>query len=163
MLGFSATQAVELLLIVNALGIPARPVVGWVADNTLGPITTLITGLCVLSFMFFSWTGATSTTGIYVWSCFFGLSAGGAQGVFGGALSSLTKDPRKMGTRFGMVSTSLGFAALAGPPTAGAIIDRSDGSYVGAQIWAGTAVAVAALTLGACRTAITGRKWRVNV
>lgn len=147
----------------NALGVPARPVVGWIADNTLGPVTTLIAGLCVLSLMFFSWIGATSSTGIYVWSCFFGLSAGGAQGVFGGALSSLTKDPRKMGTRFGMVSTLLGLAALAGPPTAGAIIDRSHGSYVGAQVWAGAAVAVAAVMMGACRTVITGQKWRVKV
>lgn len=112
--------------------------------------------------MFFSWIGANDSTGTYVWSCFFGMAAGGAQGVFGGALSSLTKDPRKMGTRFGMVSTSLGFATLAGPPTAGAIIDGSDGSYVGAQIWAGSAVAIAALTMGACRTAITGRNWRVK-
>lgn len=162
-LGFSPTQSVELLLIVNALGVPARPFVGYVADNVLGPITTLMAGLCVLSVMFFSWIGVGSSTGIYVWCSFFGLSAGGAQGVFGGALSSLTKDPTKMGTRFGMVSTLLGFAALAGPPTAGAIIDRSRGSYTGAQVWAGTAVAVAAATVGACRTAITGRKWRVKV
>lgn len=136
--------------------------VGWLADNALGPITTLMVALCVLSLMLFSWIGATGSTGIYVWSCFFGLAAGGAQGVFGGALSSLTKDPRKMGTRFGMVATSLGFASLAGPPTAGAIIDRSGGSYVGAQIWAGTAIAVAALTIGACRTVITGRQWRMK-
>lgn len=162
-LGFSSTKSVELLLIVNAMGVPIRPFVGYVADNVLGPITTLIVGYCVLSVMFFAWIGVTGTTGIYVYCVFFGLSAGAAQGAFGGALSSLTKDPRKMGTRFGMVSTLLGFAALAGPPTAGAIVDRSGGSYVGAQIWAGVAVAAAALTIVACRVSLVGWKLRVKV
>jgi hypothetical protein len=42
-----------------------------------------------------------------------------------------------MGTRFGMVFSVLGFCTLAGPPTAGGMIENMNGSFLGAQIWAG--------------------------
>jgi len=145
------------------MSIPARPVVGYVADNVLGPINTVIVAMFVLSCMFFAWIGVTTKTGIYVFCVFFGLSNGAAQGVFGGALTSLTADPRKMGTRFGMVATLLGFAALAGPPTAGAIIDRSDGKYLGAQLWGAIVILAGAATVGASRIAITGWKLKAKV
>jgi ethanolamine transporter EutH len=57
--------------------------------------------------------------------------------MFTSGLASLTNDPAKMGTKFGMVCSVVGFATLAGPPTAGSLIERIDGSYLGAQIWAG--------------------------
>ena len=85
------------------------------------------------------------------------------QGVFVGALASLTEDPQKMGTRFGMVATVVGFATLAGPPTAGAIIDQSDGSFLWAQIWGGTVTAVGFGTLMGARFMATGMVWRVKL
>ena len=157
-MGFSSTRSVELLLITNALGIPARPVVGYIGDNVLGPINTITAGMLLLSAMFFVWIGVTTETGLYVFCVFFGLANGAAQGILGGALTSLTDDPRKVGTRFGMVATLLGFAALAGPPTAGAIIDRSNGNYLGAQLWGGLVIGAGALAAASCRLSITGKR-----
>lgn len=79
------------------------------------------------------------------------------------ALTSLTKDPKKMGIRFGMVETLCSFAALAGPPTAGAIIDRSGGEYMAAQIWGGSVMMAGAITLMASRISATGWKWRAMI
>lgn len=103
-----------------------------------------------------------SRTGIYAYSIMYGVVVSANQGTFFAALASLTKDPSKMGTRFGMVETLGSFAALAGPPTAGAIIDRS-GSYLGTQLWGGTVLAAAALTFVASRVAVIGWFWKVKI
>ncbi|KAJ2906605.1 hypothetical protein MKZ38_000860 [Zalerion maritima] len=137
-LGLSETEAVSLLLIINAMSIPARPIVGYLADHVLGPINTFALFCVVLSMMIFAWIAIHTLPALYVFSVFFGFANGAAQGVFVGSLASLTRDPRKMGTRFGMVCTLVAFATLAGPPTAGAIIDATGGKYIWAQVWGGT-------------------------
>ncbi|KAI8151959.1 Aspyridones efflux protein apdF [Colletotrichum sp. SAR 10_70] len=161
--GFSTTESVSLLLITNGLGIPSRPVVGYVADRYLGPINTFMLMTFILGCMEFVWIGVKTRTGMYIFSVFFGLSNGAAQGVFVGALASLTADPQKMGTRFGMIATLSGFASLAGPPTAGAIIDRSGGKYLGAQIWGGVVIIAGSLTVGAARVAKAGKAWSAKL
>ena len=61
-----------------------------------------------------------------------------------------------MGTRFGMVQTISAFASLAGPPTAGAILDTSNGNFTYAQIWGGTVFLLAAIITSGSRIASTG-------
>jgi MFS transporter, MCT family, solute carrier family 16 (monocarboxylic acid transporters), member 3 len=150
-------------LLLNGLGIPARPIVGFVADHVTGPLNLFIGAALVLSTMIFGWIGVTTRVGMYVFAVFFGLSNGAAQGVFVGALASMTSDPRKMGARFGMVISIAGLATLAGPPTAGAIIDRCDGRYLYAQIWGGLVIALAALTVAAARCWKSGLRWKVKI
>ncbi|KAF4541595.1 MFS monocarboxylate transporter [Lasiodiplodia theobromae] len=138
--GFSSTEAVSLLLITNATGIPLRPIVGYIADRFLGPINTFIIAMSFLGCMEFVWISVRTRLGMYIFSAFFGMANGAAQGMFVGALASLTTDPREMGARFGMIATLSGFATLAGPPIAGAIIDATGGRYIWAQVWAGCMV-----------------------
>ena len=68
-----------------------------------------------------------------------------------GGLASLTTDPSKLGTRFGMVCSILAFASLAGPPTAGALIQADDGGFFKAQVWAGTITIAGGLFIGAAK------------
>lgn len=145
------------------MSIPSRPLVGFLADRFFGPINLFAFHIMVLGCMIFAWTGVTTKTGMYVFSVFFGLSNGAAQGLFSGSLASLNKDPRKMGTRYGMVCTLVAFASLAGPPTAGAIIDKSGGRYLWAQVWAGVVIVLASLTIAASRCAATGFKLWVKI
>jgi MFS family permease len=160
---FSTTDSVQLLLITNGMSVPSRPIVGYLADRHFGPINLYAFHTLVLGCLIFAWTGVTTRTGMYVFSVFFGLANGAAQGLFGGSLASLTKDPRKMGTRFGMVCTIVAFASLAGPPTAGAIIDKSGGRYLWAQIWAGLVIVLASVTFAGTRCAVTGFKLWVKI
>ncbi|POR35042.1 Riboflavin transporter MCH5 [Tolypocladium paradoxum] len=162
-IGFSSIDSVTLLLIANAAGIPTRPVVGYLANNHFGPINVFVCATVFLSAIFYSWIGVTTRTGMYVFSAFFGVAVSANQGTFVASLASLTRDPSKMGIRFGMVETMCSFATLAGAPTAGAIIDRSGGEYLWAQVWGGTVVAAAALTFAASRVAATGWKWTVKI
>jgi MFS family permease len=92
-----------------------------------------------------------SVPGLYVWCVFYGLFAGGIQSLFPAGLSSLTSDPQKAGSRMGMGFTIVGFATLAGPPIAGAIISAQGGSYHGAQGFAGATLLLATALLAAAR------------
>ncbi|KAK3308960.1 major facilitator superfamily domain-containing protein [Chaetomium strumarium] len=157
---FSTTDSVQLLLITNGMSVPSRPVAGYLADRYFGPINVYTFQTLVLGCLIFAWTGVKTRTGMYVFSVFYGLAVGAAQGLFAGSLASLTKDPRKMGTRFGMVCTIVAFASLAGPPTAGAIIDKSGGRYLYAQVWGGLVIVLASLILAGARCAVSGfRLW----
>ncbi|KAK0752288.1 major facilitator superfamily domain-containing protein, partial [Schizothecium vesticola] len=153
---FPTTPSVHLLLLLSGLSVPTRPLAGYLADRHLGPVNTFTLATLLLGLMCFAWTGVRSRAGMYVFAVFFGLANGAAQGVFVGSLASLTADPRRMGTRFGMVCTTAAVATLAGPPMAGAIIDASGGGYVGAQVWAGVVICAGAALLGAARVKMGG-------
>ena len=119
--------------------------------------------LCYLAITFYAWIAVVTRTGMYVFAAFWGFAAGASQGCFVGALASLTADPQKMGTRFGMVTTITGFATLAGTPTAGAIIDQSGGVYTWAMVWAGSVAISAFLAMAASRVAVTGWKLKIKI
>ncbi|KAH8677820.1 major facilitator superfamily domain-containing protein [Xylariales sp. PMI_506] len=144
-LGFDDTTSVSLLLIVNAASLPLRPILGWVADRYTGPVNAYILANLLMGIVIFVWIAIWTPSAMYAFAVIYGLVNGAVQGSFPGALSSLTKDPSKAGTRFGMVCTIVGFATLAGPPTAGQIIDSSHGKYLGAQIWAGSIIVLSAV------------------
>lgn len=57
-----------------------------------------------------------------------------------------------MGMGFSVVS----FAVLTGPPLAGALIQKNNGNYLYAQMWAGATLLCGGLTLVAARLAKTG-------
>ena len=150
-IGLNNLEAVNLLIVINAAGIPVRPLIGYAADHWFGAVNTLITCVTLLGLMLYVWIAVTTTAGAYVWAVAYGIATGAAQGIFVGALASLTTDLSKMGTRFGMVCSILAFATLAGPPTAGALIQHDGGRFVYAQIWAGTVTICGALFIGAAR------------
>ncbi|KAL0938176.1 MFS monocarboxylate transporter [Colletotrichum truncatum] len=155
-IGFSSTSSVSLLLITNAVGIPARPIFGWLADTFIGPVNMFFLLVSSVGCLLYGWIGVRDRAAMYAFSAVYGVAVSSSQGMFVSALASLTKDPSKMGTRFGMVCTILAFATMAGPPTAGAIIDRSGGRYVFAQIWGGTVMVLCALMIAAARVWGTG-------
>ncbi|KAM0426463.1 hypothetical protein ACHAPT_008154 [Fusarium lateritium] len=148
-IGVSGATAANLLVIINAVGIPSRPLLGYLSDRWYNPLPTLVVASTFLACMLFVWIPVKSLGGMYAWVVLYGIATGGTQGIFVGALASLTKDPTKMGTRFGMVCSVLAFATLAGPPTAGGIIESMKGSFVGAQGWAGAVTATGTLFIAA--------------
>ena len=79
------------------------------------------------------------------------------------ALSSLTKDLTRVGTRIGMCFTVVSVAALTGPPIAGVLIQAGGGNYLYAQIWGGSVVFAGGLVLIAARICETGWYLRVRI
>ncbi|KAI1776234.1 MFS general substrate transporter [Hypoxylon cercidicola] len=160
---FTPTSAVSLLLITNAVGVPTRPIVGYIADAYLGPMNTFALTIVSLAVTFFAWIAIDTPSTMYAFAILFGVTNSASQTAFVAALASLSKDPAKMGTRFGMCCTVLGFATVAGPPTAGAIIDYCGGRYLWAQVWAGLVTVFGAATIMVARYWISGAKIKVKV
>ena len=69
------------------------------------------------------------------------------QSLFVGGVGSLTKDPRKMGARTGMVFSAISIACLTGPPIAGKLIDLCDGDFLYAQVFGGTVMVSGSVAL----------------
>lgn len=164
-IGMPYTSSLNLLLLLNGIGIIGRLLPNHLADrygaiNAFIP-TAIIAGICQLS-----WMAVTTTSGLYAWTIFYGIAAGGIQSLFPAGLSSLTTDLRKSGTRMGMVFTINSFATLTGPPIAGALISRCGGQYYGAQAFAGAMLLLGAGFMVAAKVARTrkvGGDWRVKV
>ncbi|SPQ25647.1 7388679f-c6f8-44c5-aeb9-d666007ae1df [Thermothielavioides terrestris] len=171
-IGLSYTDSLNLLLVLNGVGLPGRLLPNHLADrfgalNMMMPTAT-IAGVCM-----FCWMAVKSTTSLYVWCVFYGLTGGGIQSLFPAVLSSLNTDLRKAGVRMGMVFTIVSFATLAGPPIAGAIITAEGGTYYGAQAFAGACLLLGAALMVAARTVkvrrlmretdAPGSAWRVKV
>ncbi|KAI1761436.1 MFS general substrate transporter [Hypoxylon sp. FL1150] len=162
---FTPTSAVSLLLITNAVGIPARPLIGYVADTYLGPLNTFVLTVASLAVTFFAWIAIATPSTMYAFAVLFGVANSAASSAFAAALASpsLSKDPAKIGTRFGMCCALLGLATVSGPPTAGAIIDFCGGTYVWAQVWAGLVTMMGAATVAVARCWVVGAKVKVKV
>nr|POF14360.1 aspyridones efflux protein apdf [Quercus suber] len=151
LVGLSANEAVNLLVVISAVGIPIRPLLGLFADKYFGSLPTLIFSTIYLAVMLFAWIAVRSVSSLYVYSVFYGFATGATQGMFVGGLASLTTDLSKLGVRFGMVDTLLAFASLAGPPLAGALIQSDNGGFLKAQIWAGVVTMCASLFICAAK------------
>ncbi|KAH9904550.1 major facilitator superfamily domain-containing protein [Xylariomycetidae sp. FL2044] len=142
--GLSAAEAVDFLLVSNAVGVVSRPIAGVVADRHLGALTAFGVNSLLLGAAAFGWIGATGRVGTWVYATLMGFLNGAAVGVFPGAAASLVPDVAKIGTWVGMSNTLVGLGTLAGPPAMGAIIDASGGSYLGAQLFAGLIIFIGA-------------------
>ncbi|CAH0057872.1 unnamed protein product [Clonostachys solani] len=139
--GLSYAKSLDLLMIMSGIGILGRLIPNYFADRT-GALTMFVPTAGMAALMILSWMAVDSQTGLYVWACFTGTALGGVQAMFPSALASLTSDPSKQGTRIGMIFTIVSFAALTGSPISGALLSAAQGRYIGAQVFAGTALAL---------------------
>lgn len=135
-IGLPYGQSVNLILVLNGVGFLGRLLPNWLADRYTGPINQLIPITFASSTIMFTMVAVSSSTGLYIWACFYGMVGAAIQSLFPAVLSSLTTDLRKAGVRMGMVFTIVSFAVLTGPPIEGALINADGGRYLGAQLFA---------------------------
>ncbi|WAO87734.1 Hypothetical protein NCS54_00505300 [Fusarium falciforme] len=134
------TESLDLLMILNGVGIVGRLASSWVADHT-GAINVFAPHALAASLLLYFWMLVTDKPGLYAWAVVYGIIAAAIQSLFPTGVSLLTQDLSKIGVRMGMAFTVASFAALTGPPIAGAIIDV-EGGYYGAQAFAGSVLAM---------------------
>jgi MFS family permease len=162
-IGVPYTESVNLLLIMNGMGLPGRLIPGYIANRWLGPYNTLIPWVLLTSIIMYCWSAVDTKASLYAFTILYGFFSAGFQGLFPAVMANLTKDHRKLGTRNGMGLSVVGFASLTGPPISGALIQQNHGNYFVAQMWAGTMMLVGTLTIIAGRFYITGWKLKERV
>ena len=157
-LGITETDSINDLLILNGVGLIGRLILNHLADRYFGPLNLLIPFAFLPGLLIYCWTAVTSKGGLVAFAVVYGLVAAGMQSLFPATLSSLTTDLKKTGVRMGMVFTVVSFATLTGTPLAGALIQRGNGKYLYAQMFAGTVLMGGFAMLLAARVAIKGWK-----
>lgn len=162
-LGVSQSTSINLLLLMNGVGLPGRLIPNYYADKTVGPLNALIPFAAISCLLLYCWIAVDSVTGLWIFATAYGLFAAGIQSLFPATLTSLTTDPKRAGVRMGMVFSVVGFAVLTGPPLAGALISKGGGSYIYAQIFAGSCMVAGFATLVAARVAKAGTRLKVRV
>lgn len=148
--GLSYEQSLDLLLVLNGVGILGRLIPSFLADR-FGMLNVFTLMVFFSSMSIYTWIAVSSTTGLYVWTVFYSLFFGGIQALSPAALASLNSDLSKQGIRMGMNYSVLSFGALIGTPVAGALISGSNGSYTGAQIFAASCLGAGAITFALAR------------
>lgn len=157
-LAISEADSINDLLILNGIGIFGRLIPNYLADRFFGPLNTIIPFAFISGILVYCWAAVTSSGGLISFAVVYGLFAAGIQSLFPATLSSLTTDINKTGVRMGMIFTVVSFATLSGPPLAGALIENDNGSYLYAQMFAGSVIMGGGATLLAGRVAIKGWK-----
>lgn len=141
----------NMLIIINAIGVPGRLVPAYLSDRYFGAVNVFLPTVFAMAICVYAWVGVKTVTQEYIWIIFLGYFGAGIQGLFPATLAGLTKDLSKSGTRIGMIFSVVSIAALTGPPLAGKLIDVGNGSYLGAQMWGGSCLVVGGLILYAAR------------
>ncbi|EGD86754.1 hypothetical protein H112_05263 [Trichophyton rubrum D6] len=162
-IGISSSTSLTILLITNAVGIPGRAILAFVADRYTGLLSMYIPMSLAAGISLYAWSAVRDLSGLVVFSVMYGLFAAACQGLFIASCSSLTVDLSKMGTRTGMVFTIVSFATLTGPPLAGMLIEKRNGDYLYVQFFGGTSFVLGSLILIGARSAHTGTNWKCRV
>ncbi|KAF2021323.1 MFS general substrate transporter [Aaosphaeria arxii CBS 175.79] len=162
-LGASYSESINLLMVLNGVGLAGRIIPSYFADTVLGGLNTMIPAILASSVIMFCWPAVNSMAGLYVYAVVQGFVAASFQGLFPSTLGTLTTDMTKIGVRTGQGFSVIAFANLLGPPIAGALVQRSGGKYLSAQMWSASMILLGGLVLLAARIKLTGLKLRAKV
>lgn len=157
--GFPQADAINLILLLNGIGIPSRIIANHIADRFFGPLNVMLVVAVMGSVVMFCMIAVGDKAGIYVWTVAYALPGAAVQSLFPAVLGSLTAgDLSKVGVRIGMIFTIVSFAVLTGPPISGVLISAGNGSYKYAQIFAASSIMVGWGLMCAARFAKSGWK-----
>lgn len=154
--------SINVLLVLNGIGVLGRLIPSYFADKYTGPYNILIPFCIISAVALYCWPLVKSEAGLFGWAALFGFFVAGFQGIFPAALTTLTKDMSKVGTRNGQGFAVVGLGTFIGPPIAGALIQSYGGGYLIAQLFAGSTVLLGSLILIIGRWSITGSIIRVR-
>lgn len=157
------STSINLLLIMNGMGLLGRLIPGLIADRFYGPFNTMLPICVVTTVILYCWTAVFSIPSLYAFASLYGFFSAGFQGLFPATLTSLTKDLSKAGTRTGMGLGWVGISGLVGPPIAGALVQSNGGNYTVAIVWGASMMAAGTVVMGLSRVSITGWTLRVRV
>ncbi|KAK3673304.1 hypothetical protein LTR78_006849 [Recurvomyces mirabilis] len=158
-LGMSYEAATNMVVIVNAIGIPSRLIAPYFADK-YGTLTTVGPSMMALTIVAYCWLAVHDIAGLYIFTIFYGITAAAFQCLFPSTVASLTPRLDMLGTRIGMAGSACSFAALTGPAIFGAIQTAMGGRYTGSMIFAATSTLLCVASIVASRWCKVG--WHLH-
>ena len=160
-LGVAPNLGFYLVSILNAASVPGRIIPGWVARRS-GPVNVLMPAAFATGILSLGWIGIHTQASIIVFAVLYGFFSGSVISLPAAALTNLSPDLSRLGTRMGMNQVFCSLGSLAGPPIAGAIL-ASTHKYRGVQLFSGLTVVCAGFLLLFTRLAKEGYKPIVKI
>lgn len=130
------TTSLNMVMILNGVGLPARILPGYIADRYIGVLNVLIISLVGNIIILFCWLSVKSISAYYVWTVWYGLFAAAFPSLFPTTIAAYSSDITKTGTRLGMAFSVIGLSALVGGPISGALLHVGKGNYTVPILWA---------------------------
>lgn len=130
--------AFYLLPMLNAASVPGRIFPNMIADF-IGPLNVLVPCATITGILALIWIGVTNLGGLIAFALLYGFFSGGFVSMPPVAVTSLTKDMSKLGTRMGQCFFIAAFGLLLGTPVSGAIL-KASGNWLGVQLFSGVAI-----------------------
>ena len=155
----TASFGFYLLPILNAASVPGRIVPNFLADYA-GPLNILIPCSLITGILALCWIGVHDLAGTITFAAFYGFFSGGFVSMPPVAITSLTTDMRRLGTRMGQCFFFSAFGLLCGTPVSGAILEAT-GSWIGVQLFSGLTIFLTGCLLIAAR--VMSKGWKVNL
>jgi MFS family permease len=153
------TTSLNLVIILNGVGLPARILPGYIADRFIGVLNVLIIALIANIVLLWSWLAIKTIPAFYAWTVLYGLSAAAFQSLFATTIAGYSTDISKTGTRLGMACAAWGLSALVGGPISGALLEAAGGDYTIPIVWASASTVVGAILCTVARCLRFG--WKV--
>lgn len=153
------TTSLNLVMLLNGVGFPARILPGYLADRYIGVLNVLVICLIANIIILLSWLSVHSIPTYYVWTVAYGLFGAAFQSLFPTTIAAYSSDITKTGTRLGMAFTVIGFSALVGGPISGALLQVAGGDYRVPIAWASASTVLGTLLCVVARCVKFG--WKV--
>lgn len=154
--------AFYLLAILNSGSFFGRLVPNYAA-GIIGPLNVQIIFAALSSILAFSLLAVKSTTGLIVFTAFYGFVSGPFVSLPIPVITSISPDKSVWGTRLGMSFACIGFGVLIGGPSAGAILgDGENKNWTGMILWSGILLMCSSVILTGARFATHGPKFFVK-
>jgi MFS family permease len=154
--------SLNLVIILNGVGVPSRVLPGFIADRYIGVMNVFVIVLFANIVILWSWLAIDTIPSYYAFTVLYGMFGAAYQSLFPTAIAALSNDITKTGTRLGMAFTMIGFSALVGGPIAGAILKAGDGWYGAPTIWASSCTVVGTALVTAARIWKWGWKLKIK-
>ncbi|KAI6345857.1 hypothetical protein MCOR25_011006 [Pyricularia grisea] len=161
-LGLPYSTAAITIIVVNAAGLPPRIVTPFIAAR-YGPINTVVPITALFAMVAFTWLAVGSEPGYYGFATAYGITNGAFHCLMPTVIASITPRLDMVGTRLGMAFSTIGFAALTGPPIGGALQGAMGGRFMGASIWAAVSMVMCLGFILFARWRLAGLDWRVKI
>lgn len=158
-IGLTDDTAINLLVAMNAFNLLGRIIPAFISDVCLGPLNTLVPWTMVSSIFALLWISAVNSTGVFLIACCYGFASAAIQGLYTSTIVNFVgRSGPVAAQKMGLVLAAIGVAVLIGSPIAGALIARSNGDYLHAQLFAGITLLAGGLFLVLARYLKCG--WR---
>ncbi|RMD39161.1 hypothetical protein DV735_g5968, partial [Chaetothyriales sp. CBS 134920] len=150
----TSNLAFYLLPMLNAASVFGRVFPNFIADY-IGPLNVLIPCALITGVLAFYWIGVTNLAGAVLFALLYGFFSGGFVSLPAVAITTLTDDMEKLGTRLGQCFFVSAFGLLCGTPVSGAILDSS-GGWLGVQLFSGFSILLATAFMVTARVSRQG-------